>query len=195
MNDTYEQFLKLYGNLNARSNIGLIKMDASSADVLALERVRNGEFIKADIFDHPVAFSLNEIDHLESPLEALSASLNKFGIVNLKYMSDLTNTSENELVEELKGQIYFNPLVNNYEIAERFIAGNVIEKIESIEEFLINNAKTDKREEAINARKEATPRPISLDEVDCNFGESWIPTGIYYRCASFIFVTDVNIAH
>ena len=65
---------------------------------------------------------------MDTPHEALSASLNRYGAVNLDYMESLSDNSKDELVELLKGQIYFNPLVDNYEIKDRFIAGNVMER-------------------------------------------------------------------
>lgn len=42
---------------------------------------------KADIFDHPVSFNINEVTQVDTPEEALSASLNKYGGVNLGYMA------------------------------------------------------------------------------------------------------------
>ena len=195
LNSHYDEFVKRYGNLNSRENSKLILMDALGRDVLSLERAVNGEFVKADIFDQPVAFSLNEITKVGIPEEALSASLNKFGSVNLDYMASLSGTAADELIEELKGRIYFNPLVDNYEISDRFIAGNVVEKAERIEQWLTINLHSQRVDEALNALKEATPRPITFDELDFNFGERWIPTGLYSRYASYLFDTEVKITY
>ena len=63
----------------------------------------------------------------------MSASLNKYGTVNLEYMAGLTDRTESMLLDELKGRVFFNPLVDNYEITDKFIAGNVISKAEMIE--------------------------------------------------------------
>ena len=68
-----------------------------------------------------------------SPEEALSASLNKYGTVNLDYMREITDSTAEDLRTALQGRIYYNPLVTGYEIKDRFIAGNVIEKAERIE--------------------------------------------------------------
>ena len=35
---------------------------------------------------------------------------------------------------------------------------------------------------------------IEFDELDFNFGERWIPTGIYSAYMSYLFHTDVKIA-
>lgn len=193
LNKLYDEYLLKFGNLNDRSNSKLIMMDASGRDMLSLERAVDGEFSKADIFDHPVSFSLNEITSVDSAEEALSASLNKYGEVNLDYMESLTISNQNELIEELKGRIYYNPLIDNYEIADRFIAGNVVEKAERIEQWLTNNSTTSQVEVALKALKDSIPRAITFDELDFNFGERWIPTGLYSRYASYLFNTDVKI--
>ena len=195
LNQRYDEYVEKFGNLNARNNAKLLLMDASGRDMLALERAVEGEFVKADIFDHPVAFSQNEVTSVDSAPEALSASLNKYGTINLDYMEALSGTDRNELVEELKGRIYYNPLVDNYEISDRFIAGNVVEKTERIEDWLLNNPHSERVDEALYALKEATPRPITFDELDFNFGERWIPTGLYSRYASYLFNTDVRITY
>lgn len=122
LNVYYDAFFIRFGNLNAKQNVKFILMDASGRDMLSLERVENGHFTKSDIFDHPVSFSLDEVSHVDSPEEALTASLNKFGRIDLPYMTELSDMPEQELTEALKGRIYYNPLIDGYEIADRFIA-------------------------------------------------------------------------
>ena len=75
-----------------------------------------------------------------SPEEALSASLNKFGTVDIDYMRTITDSTAEELLTALQGRIYYNPLVTGYEIKDRFIAGNVIEKAERIEAWIDRNS-------------------------------------------------------
>ena len=193
LNARYDEFVARYGNLNAKANVKLLMMDASGRDILAIERAEDGRFVKADIFDHPVAFSLNGITHVDTPEEALSASLNRYGGVNLDYMESLSDSSREELIDALKGRIFYNPLAGGYEIKDRFIAGNVVDKAERIEAWMAENPHGEREKEALAALQEATPRPISFDELDFNLGERWIPTGIYAAYASYLFGTDVRI--
>ena len=193
LNARYDAFVAHYGNLNAKANVKLLMMDASGRDILALERAEDGQFVKADIFDHPVAFSLNGITHVDTPEEALSASLNRYGGVNLDYMESLSDNSREELIDELKGRIFYNPLAGGYEIKDRFIAGNVVDKAERIEAWMAENPHGKREKEALATLQEAAPRPISFDELDFNLGERWIPTGIYSAFASYLFDTDVKI--
>ena len=195
LNVYYDAFFIRFGNLNAKQNVKFILMDASGRDMLSLERVENGQFTKSDIFDHPVSFSLDEVSHVDSPEEALTASLNKFGRIDLPYMTDLSDMPEQELTEALKGRIYYNPLIDGYEIADRFIAGNVIEKAERIEEWLKENPDHPIVRESLEALKASIPEPIAFEDLDFNFGERWIPTGVYSAYMSHLFNTQVSIVY
>ena len=195
LNVYYDAFFIRFGNLNAKQNVKFILMDASGRDMLSLERVENGQFTKSDIFDHPVSFSLDEVSHVDSPEEALTASLNKFGRIDLPYMTELSDMPEQELTEALKGRIYYNPLIDGYEIADRFIAGNVIEKAERIEEWLKENPDHATVRESLEALKASIPEPIAFEDLDFNFGERWIPTGVYSAYMSHLFNTQVSIVY
>lgn len=193
LNRLYDDFTRRFGNINDAKNLSLIKMDAGGTEILSLERYTNGKTVKADIFQQPVAFNPNEITHTENAREALTASLNKYAKVDLDYMSGLTGSTSDEILEELKGQVLFNPLIGEYEIKDKFISGNVISKSEQIELYLENHPDNETAKESLTAIKEAIPRPIPFDDLDFNFGERWIPTGIYSKFATHLFDTNVSI--
>ena len=50
-------------------------------------------------------------------------------------------------------------------------------------------------EASLAALHEAQPRPISFEELDFNFGERWIPTGIYSAYMSYLYGAKVNISY
>ena len=198
LNTYYNEFVMRYGNLNAKQNVKLVMMDAGGRDILSLERAEDGKFVKADIFDRPVSFSVENHANVGSPEEALSASLNKYGTVNLDYMRGITDSTEEELLNALRGRVFYNPLVTGYEIKDRFIAGNVIEKAERIEAWIGGNPENERLPEvkqALEALKEAEPQRIAFEDLDFNFGERWIPTGVYAAYMSHLFDTDVKIAY
>ena len=198
LNTYYDEFVLRYGHLNAKQNVKLLLMDAAGRDILSLEREENGQFVKADIFERPVSFSMDEVAQADSPEEALSASLNKYGTVHLDYMRSLTDTTAEELLAALHGRVYFNPLADGYEISDRFIAGNVIDKAERIEEWIADNGEHEHLAEAkvaLEALQDAAPQRITFEELDFNFGERWIPTGIYSAYMSHLYETDVRIAY
>ena len=198
LNTCYDEFVMRYGNLNAKQNVKLVMMDAGGRDILSLERAEDGKFVKADIFERPVSFSVENHANVGSPEEALSASLNKYGTVNLDYMREITDSTAEELLTALQGRIYYNPLVTGYEIKDRFIAGNVIEKAERIEAWMGDNPENERMPEvkqALEALKDAEPQRIAFEDLDFNFGERWIPTGVYAAYMSRLFDTEVKIAY
>ena len=198
LNTYYDEFVMRYGCLNARQNVKLLMMDASGRNMLALERSEGGTMVKADIFDRPVSFSQETTVTAESPEEALSASLNRYGGVNLPYMESLCDMAQADMLEALKGRVYYNPLVGNYEIADRFIAGNVVVKAREVEEWVKGHeghGMMPQAREALVALRENIPEQIPFEDLDFNFGERWIPTGVYAAYMSRLFDTDVRISY
>ena len=209
LNQYYDEFVERYGNLNDKRNVRFIMGDANGRDTLGLERSENGMIVKADIFDHPVSFSVDEVTSVDTPMEALTASLNKYGGVNLEYMSSLVDMDEDTLTQNLEGHIYYNPLVENYEIKDRFIAGNVVAKAEAVKAWIDREEERIKgfpgydgiepfiamSRDSLKALEEARPRRIEFDELDFNFGERWIPTGIYSAYMSHLYETEIKIAY
>ena len=198
LNTYYDEFVMRYGCLNARQNVKLLMMDASGRNMLALERSEGGTMVKADIFDRPVSFSQETAVAAESPEEALSASLNRYGGVNLPYMESLCDMAQADMLEALKGRVYYNPLAGNYEIADRFIAGNVVVKAREVEEWVKGHeghGMMPQAREALVALRENIPEQIPFEDLDFNFGERWIPTGVYAAYMSRLFDTDVRISY
>jgi len=192
LNSHYDAFVKRYGNLNNANNILFIKTDSSGNEIPYLERVVGGVVHKADIFQHPVSFSIAVLA-TDNPDEALAASLNKYGHVNLDYMSEISGIASDDLKEALQGRIFYNPLQEEYEIKERWIAGNVVEKAQAIKDYLEANPEDAQAKESLAALEAARPRHIEFEELDFNLGERWIPTGVYARFASHLFDTEVRI--
>lgn len=195
LNRLYDDFTRRFGNINDAKNLSLIKMDAGGTEILSLERYVNGKATKADIFQQPVAFNPNEITHADTAKEALVASLNKYAGVDLEYMASLTNREPDDMLQELKGDVYFNPMISEYEIKDKFISGNVIAKADYVENYLETHPDNEEAKESLAALREATPRPIPFEDLDFNFGERWIPTGIYSKFATYLFDTDVSVQY
>lgn len=203
LNDYYNEFISRYGFLNEGQNKRFILSDFNGRDILALELVDKDIFYKADIFDHPTAFSVEEEKMVDSPLDALSASLNKFGKVDLPYMDDITGLHPVELIERLEGHIYYNPLVNEYEAKDRFLSGNVVAKASDIRKWINNNGSIFEKQPdlmdecnlSLKALEDARPKRIEFEELDFNFGERWISPNIYAAYMSELYDTKIDIGY
>lgn len=195
LNRLYDDFIGRFGRLNDKKNLDFIKMDACGTEILSLERYIDGIAHKADIFDHPVAFKYEEITKTENAWEALAASLNKYARVDLDYMASLTGGTRADILEELKGRIYYDPFEDNYDVSERVISGNVIAKADRIDKYLRKHPDDKPARETLEALHQATPIAIAFDDLDFNFGERWVPSEIYSRFASHLFDTNVQVRY
>ena len=196
LNRLYDGYVLRWGYFNQKTNTDVIKMDATGMEMLFLERSENGKYIKADIFDHPTAFATTELTVAADPMEALGASLNKYGSVELDYMSTLLpDMEESDIISALEGRIFYNPEEGGYEVADKFISGNVIEKAERIESWLLDHPDHEEAKLSLAALRAATPTPIPFAELDFNLGERWIPSKVYGRFASEFFGTDIGVSY
>ena len=198
LNRVYDSFIMRYGSLNDKKNFKAITSDILGKDMLCIENNVDGKFIKSDIFDRPVSFNANELDHVENALDALSASLNRSGGVDLDYMCEISGKSNDELLSELRERIFFNPDNGEYEVRDKFLAGNVIEKID----FFENNygkehleTMDDEITRSYHALLEVRPRQIPFAELDFNFGERWMPKEYFEEFASELFDVKVDIQY
>lgn len=196
LNRLYDDYVGRWGYFNQKTNTDVIKMDATGVEMLFLERSENGKYIKADIFDHPTAFSTSELSIASDPMEALGASLNKYGTVELDYMSSLLpDMEESDMLSALEGRIFYNPEEDSYEVADKFISGNVIEKAERIESWLLDHPEHEEAKQSLTALRAATPTPIPFADLDFNLGERWIPAKVYGKFASEFFETDIRVSY
>lgn len=193
LNRQYDRFHRMFRELNGKDNAKFLLMDAGGREMLSLERSVNGKIQKADIFTVPVSFNANEVTHVDTPQEALAASLNKFGEVNLEYMENLCDIGRQELLEQLEERIFYNPMMKSHEIKDRFIAGNVIAKAEWIENYLKDHPDDDAGKKSLEALRKAIPEPISFEQLDFNLGERWIPMSVYEEFAGYLFETKARI--
>ena len=196
LNRLYDAYVARWGELNKKANTDIIKMDATGMEMLFLERSIDGHFVKADIFDHPTAFSSAELSIASDPLEALGASLNKYGSVELSYMASLLpEMEENDIISALEGRIYYNPEAGGYEVADKFISGNVIEKADRLASWLLDHPDHEEGKQSLAALMAARPTPIPFADLDFNLGERWISAAVYGEFASDFFGTDIRVAY
>ena len=199
LNKVYDEFVEKFGHLNERKNARVIMNDQKGRDVLAIENVVDREFVKSDIFQRPVSFVAYEIDHADTPEDALFASLNRYGKVDLEYMSGLTGKTEQQLADDLKGRIYYMP-DGDYEISSKVLSGNVYDKLAYVDDALemAKEHADDPRivpqlEETKAALEQAIPQQIAFDDIGLQFGERWIPAEYYEDYIGKLFDTKMEI--
>lgn len=202
LNELYDGMVARFGGLREEQMAAVGAMDPHYNIVAALERYVDGVRTKADIFNEPVSFRIEkERTEPYTPHEALMQSLNMYGKVHLDYISELTAQSNDEIVEALRGRIFFNPITGDYEEDSRMLADNVYEKIEQFRQRLEWNKMIDEPThddlryraavtETIDALERVKPTPIPFEELDFNLGERWIPSDYYNRFADHVFAYE-----
>ncbi len=199
LNRYYDDFVRRYGCLNERRNFRVIITDMLGRDTLTLENAVGRSFVKADTFDRPVSFVSYDIDHVDTPEDALFASLNRNGKVDLDYMSLITGSAVEELKDQLKGSIYYMP-DGHYEIASKVLSGNVYEKLaylddalELAKEHADDPAIVPALQETRDAVQNVVPQQIPFDDIGLQFGERWIPVKYYEDYVGKLFDTEMEI--
>ncbi len=203
LNEQYDAYTVRYGMLNPSrlTASGKMKIESISKELFGLEVWNDdaGQWVKSDIFQKPVAFSTDDLHEAQTAQEALAQSLNDYGKPDMQYMAAMTGKTEMELLEELRGEVFYDPLSGEYAIKAKFICGNVIEKLEAIKakypECDITSSKGDditkgcdpRVADAITALEDAVPTPIPFEDLDFNLGERWVDTRVYEKFATDFF--------
>lgn len=105
LNRLYDDFTSKYGLISVRANRTAFEDDSSYSLLASLEVIdENGKFVrKADIFSKRTVRPHMVITHTDTAAEALALSLSEKAGIDMKYMTDLTGRTEEEIVDELRG--------------------------------------------------------------------------------------------
>lgn len=178
LNTLYDTFVENNGYLNNKNNSRYLATDPEYGMVSAIERYSEDKKTKkvtvgkSDIFNMRTVGLVKKPTKADSPSDALAISLREQGKVDIDYMANLVGKEPKEIVENLKGVIYKNPMTGLYETQDEYLSGNVREKLAQAEEV----AKTDSSyKENIEALKKVQPVDLVPEEITVNLGASWIP--------------------
>ena len=118
--------------------------------------IQEGNAGLAQIFFEPLIKVKSEIEHVENAKDGLILSLQTLGKINLDFISQKTNMSNEQIINDLKGLIYYDFIDENYITNDEFLSGNIIKKIEE-NKNLTDNLKEENNlinKQLINAEKE-----------------------------------------
>ena len=197
LNTLYDAFIAKWGFFHDNDNKEFILLDSLGTEVFTIEMQVGRDIFKADIMREPVAFKkINDTETL-TPIEALASSLNFYGKVDMDYMAQATGKDEEEIIEALQGEIFYNPAAGEWEHKGKFLAGNVIAKQQETLSFLPDLTGKEKEwvEASAKALENAIPEPIPYEELDINMGERWIDTKLYADFASDLFGVGADVMY
>ena len=116
-------------------------MDSSYCLLTSLEFLdEKGELKrKADIFTKRTIRRAEPVTSVDTASEALAVSIGEKAKVDIPYMMELTEKTEEEVTEELTGVIFKNPLTDKWEPSDEYLSGNVREKLNIAKQFAENH--------------------------------------------------------
>ena len=173
LNQVYDSFTAKYGLLSSNANKRAFSMDSSYCLLTSLEFLdEKGELKrKADIFTKRTIRRAEPVTSVDTASEALAVSIGEKAKVDIPYMMELTEKTEEEVTEELTGVIFKNPLTDKWEPSDEYLSGNVREKLNIAKQFAENHP-----EYMVNvqALERVQPKDLDASEIEARLGVTWI---------------------
>lgn len=204
LNRAYKEFYAAYGSLNQASNrkyllddslgfLTLSSLERSSTDKLRGGKVEE-QYIQSDIFFQPL-FKRQDAFVTDDPVEALAHCLNERGQVDIEFIARTTGNEKEEVIAALQQHIYINPLPGQWETADQYLSGNVVEKLKQARMAVEKDPKHVALQRSLDAITKVQPEKIPFELLDFNLGERWIPVTYYQRFADELFQTTVSVSY
>lgn len=181
LNKKYDDFTQVYGEISSKSNSKFFDDDDDYPLLCSLEEIneKTKEVKKAAIFAKRTIKKLEKITNVKTANEALIASLNEFGRVDLNYMNSIYNVDVAQIVEELKGQIFLDPLEADkndvtigWKTQDEYLSGNVRQKLNIAK--LYEEKEVGTYLENVKALEIAQPELLEAADIDVRLGTTWI---------------------
>ena len=136
---TYDDYVDKYGRIQLDNKLKkLMESEPSYPLLRSLEVFDHKVFSrKADMFYHRTINPDAHPSYAETNEDALKLSMNYQGGVDIEYMAQLTGSSKNEIIEDMEfSSIYYDPVSENYQLADEYLSGDIANKIEQAEEAI-----------------------------------------------------------
>lgn len=184
LNKAYDTYVEKYGTIHAKANRQAFADDADLPLLLSLENVdEDGNITKADMFYKQTIRPTVNIDYADNAVDGLKISLAELGRVDIPYISNLTRLSKDDVVSDLKGLIYKNPVnavddkYSGYETADEYLSGNVLSKLEIAQAVNTDGS----YDENVSALQAVQPEPLTAAEISWKIGLAWISIEDYRK--------------
>ena len=173
LNTLYDGFTAKYGLINSRANALAFAEDSSYYLLCSLEELDEDKNLKrkADMFTRRTIRAHEAVTSVDTASEALALSISEKACVDMEYMSKLTGKSQEELINELNGVIFLNPVRGEWQTADEYLSGNVRQKLREAEQAAQDSPGYLPNVEAL---RQAQPRDLDASEIEVRLGTTWI---------------------
>ena len=173
----YDAFTEKYGLINSTGNKRAFSQDSSYPLLSSLEILDEEGNLerKADIFYKRTIKPPEPVTSVDTAVEALSVSMGEKACVDLDYMAQLCGKTESEIIQDLHGLIFRDPVSENWQTADEYLSGNVRKKLKTAASFAENHP-----EYAVNVEylKQVQPKDLTAGEIDVRLGVNWVEPSI-----------------
>ena len=175
LNRLYDRFTEKYGLINSRGNALAFADDSSYYLLCSLELLDDEDKTKlkgkADMFTKRTIRQRQSVTSVDTAAEALALSIGEKARVDMAYMSQLTGKSEDDIIDELNGVIFLDPVYGDWQTADEYLSGNVRQKLREAENAAIDSPGYLPNVEALRA---AQPKDLDASEIEVRLGATWI---------------------
>ena len=175
LNRLYDRFTEKYGLINSRGNALAFADDSSYYLLCSLEMLDDEDRTKlkgkADMFTKRTIRQRQSVTSVDTAAEALALSIGEKARVDMAYMSQLTGKSEDDIINELNGVIFLDPVYGDWQTADEYLSGNVRQKLREAENAAVDSPGYLPNVEALRA---AQPKDLDASEIEVRLGATWI---------------------
>ena len=175
LNRLYDRFTEKYGLINSRGNALAFADDSSYYLLCSLEMLDDEDKTKlkgkADMFTKRTIRQRQSVTSVDTAAEALALSIGEKARVDMAYMSQLTGKSEDDIIDELNGVIFLDPVYGDWQTADEYLSGNVRQKLREAENAAVDSPGYLPNVEALCA---AQPKDLDASEIEVRLGATWI---------------------
>ena len=175
LNRLYDRFTEKYGLINSRGNALAFADDSSYYLLCSLEMLDDEDKAKlkgkADMFTKRTIRQRQSVTSVDTAAEALALSIGEKARVDMAYMSQLTGKSEDDIIDELNGVIFLDPVYGDWQTADEYLSGNVRQKLREAEKAAVDSPGYLPNVEALRA---AQPKDLDASEIEVRLGATWI---------------------
>ena len=173
LNTLYDGFTAKYGLINSRANALAFAEDSSYYLLCSLEELDEDKNLKrkADMFTRRTIRAHEAVTSVDTASEALALSISEKACVDMAYMAQLTGKSQEELINELNGVIFLNPVRGEWQTADEYLSGNVRQKLREAEQAAQDSPGYLPNVEAL---RQAQPKDLDASEIEVRLGATWI---------------------
>ena len=175
LNQKYDSFTAHYGLISSNANRRAFFQDSSYCLLASLEYLdEEGKLErKADIFTKRTIRKARPVSHVDTSSEALAISISERAKVDLFLMAKLAEKTEEELIADLTGVIFKNPITSQWETSGEYLSGNVREKLSIAREWTKTHPELFIN---VQALENVQPKDLEASEIEVRLGATWIKT-------------------